>query len=299
MIARERKTKRGSKAFLYMILILAIGAGGYVAWMNFKSELLNLIPVNQIADTQTTQQSEPISEPTSQTQEQNTQNENEQELTEPKTVKTVTIKPKVKEEETEVAEPEPSPEPTAQIAKTKAVLYETGSDGKVDQALNGEIQWSATPQPLEAGGPSRKKVIHARIEFPDRQMLVFMNITNHDFQQLPASHLIDITFVIPKEVSDSAVENVSQFILKDNEEDIGKILNATATKIDEGIFLLALNNLEQARQDNEKLLLNRKWIDIPIQYRNGTKALISLEKGATGDKVFKEVFSTWGQNQGG
>ena len=246
-------------------------------------------------------------------------------LSQPKTVNTVTITPDVESvadpvEETETQNGENTPiikqenrltqdegenqqdsnatqeqinnQPTQPIT-TSAILYESGNAGQIDQALSGFTEWKAIPQPLETGGPSRKKVIHARVEFPQRNMILFMNITNHDFQQLPASHLIDLTFVVPKETGSLAVENVNQIILKETQQDVGKVLNATPTKIDDGIFLLALNNLEQIRQNNETLLLQRNWIDIPIQFSNGAKALITLEKGGAGDKVFNEVFASW------
>ena len=35
-----------------------------------------------------------------------------------------------------------------------------------------------------------------------------------------------------------------------------------------------------------------QWIDIPISYRNGRRALISLEKGVPGEKAFNDVLGT-------
>ena len=64
-------------------------------------------------------------------------------------------------------------------------------------------------------------------------------------------------------------------------------------RIADGIFLIALNNLEQATLKNENLLKTRDWIDIPMQYRTGRRALMTIEKGLPGAKVFEEVFGVW------
>ena len=36
-----------------------------------------------------------------------------------------------------------------------------------------------------------------------------------------------------------------------------------------------------------------EWIDIPLGYQTGRRALITLEKGVPGERVFNEVFSAW------
>jgi hypothetical protein len=36
-----------------------------------------------------------------------------------------------------------------------------------------------------------------------------------------------------------------------------------------------------------------KWIDIPIVYRTGRRALMTLERGIPGDKVFDDALKAW------
>jgi hypothetical protein len=64
-------------------------------------------------------------------------------------------------------------------------------------------------------------------------------------------------------------------------------------KIDTGYFLIALNNLETATATNKRLLIDSSWIDIPLGYTTGRRALVTLEKGAIGDKVFRDAFADW------
>ena len=81
--------------------------------------------------------------------------------------------------------------------------------------------------------------------------------------------------------------------MKSNEQARGEGLVAVPAKIDTGYFLIALNNLEQAEETNRKLLLDSEWIDIPLGYTSGRRALVTLEKGAIGDKVFNDAFADW------
>ncbi|NKB50878.1 MAG: hypothetical protein GKR97_01420 [Rhizobiaceae bacterium] len=82
-------------------------------------------------------------------------------------------------------------------------------------------------------------------------------------------------------------------MLKQSEQGRGEGLVGVPARIADGIFLIALNNLEQARTKNESLLKSRDWIDIPLQYRTGRRALMTIEKGVPGTKVFDEVFEAW------
>ena len=78
----------------------------------------------------------------------------------------------------------------------------------------------------------------------------------------------------------------------------GRSLVAAPAKIADGIFLIALNNLEDAKTRNVSLMTTRDWIDIPVQYKTGRRALVTLEKGASGAAVFKEVFDAWNGDNG-
>jgi hypothetical protein len=48
-------------------------------------------------------------------------------------------------------------------------------------------------------------------------------------------------------------------------------------------------------QRNVGLLLGRAWFDIPIVYTNQRRAIIAIEKGSSGEQVFKTVLTAWGE----
>lgn len=46
-------------------------------------------------------------------------------------------------------------------------------------------------------------------------------------------------------------------------------------------------------QRNVLLLKDRPWFDIPIVYKNGDRAILTLEKGAGGGRAFAQAFASW------
>ncbi len=47
------------------------------------------------------------------------------------------------------------------------------------------------------------------------------------------------------------------------------------------------------RTRNLQLLGDGLWFDIPILFSDQTRALITVEKGTPGDKVFETVMASW------
>jgi hypothetical protein len=59
--------------------------------------------------------------------------------------------------------------------------------------------------------------------------------------------------------------------------------------------LIGLSDVEADRLRNVLLLKNNSRMDIAIVYENQRRAILALEKGKTGERVFDKAFATWGQ----
>ena len=70
-------------------------------------------------------------------------------------------------------------------------------------------------------------------------------------------------------------------------------LGGAATKITFDYFLIGLSAVENDRQRNVQLLKERGWVDIGIVYNNGRRAILAIEKGTAGERVFQEAFKMW------
>jgi hypothetical protein len=174
----------------------------------------------------------------------------------------------------------------------KAYLYEEGAAGSGATRDDAAVVWSLEQLPPADGLPP-EPVIKGKVEVPGRGLVMDITIKRNVDDALPASHIIELYFEAPPDFSGGNIENVARFVMKASEQARGEGLVAVPAKIDTGYFLIALNNLEQAMATNKRLLTESSWIDIPLGYTTKRRALVTLEKGAIGDNVFKEAFAAW------
>jgi hypothetical protein len=69
-----------------------------------------------------------------------------------------------------------------------------------------------------------------------------------------------------------------------------QLLQVDVTKC---IFLIGLSVVPTDLHNNMQLLKERPWIDVPIVYGNGGRAILAFEKGPAGDQAFAQAFAAW------
>ncbi|MCB8837977.1 hypothetical protein [Aurantimonas sp. VKM B-3413] len=178
-----------------------------------------------------------------------------------------------------------------QVAQ-KAVFYQEKTEDLPGTQESGNVVWSVIKEPPADGQPA-EAAIRAVADVPDENLKLTMTIKRNTDPTLPASHVIELLFEVPKDFSGGGVANVQRLALKDTEQARGEPLIGVAGKISDNFFIIALNNLDQAVQNNLSLLQSEQWIDIPLAYASGRRALMSIEKGIPGDRAFKEAIAAW------
>ena len=83
--------------------------------------------------------------------------------------------------------------------------------------------------------------------------------------------------------------------MKQAEQTRGVPLAGLAVKVTNGFFLIGLSAVEADRERNIQLLKERAWFDIPVVYANNRRAILALEKGTPGERVFADAFAAWKQ----
>lgn len=174
----------------------------------------------------------------------------------------------------------------------RAFFYEEQRGGQTSAAVKGSVVWSVIQDSPGEGAPD-EPAIRADVSFPDKKLSLRMTLRRNADKSIPASHLIEMIFTVPEDFDGGVVENVQRVTFKDSEQAAGNPLAAIPMKIADNFFLVALNDARTAVDMNLALMRRQQWIDIPITYRNGRRALVSLEKGIPGDKVFDEVLKSW------
>lgn len=180
----------------------------------------------------------------------------------------------------------------------KAIFYEERTNVAQGSAEDGSIVWSLV-QESPGGDLPPEPAIRAEATIPGKDVQLRMTIRRNGDQTLPASHIVEMIFLTPDDFDGGGIDNVLRIALKDSEQAAGNPLLGIPAKISEGFFLVALGDGAAEVQANTTLLRRQSWIDIPIVYRSGRRALITLEKGIPGDRVFDEALRAWQAASGG
>lgn len=188
--------------------------------------------------------------------------------------------------------PSASPADVPAVAGQKIFLYEERIGQTAPTAIDGSVSWSLQ---REAGANGRQEpVVQGRINVPGRGLTALLTFKRNTDPSLPASHLVEIVFAVPPDFEGGAIESVQRIAMKASEQDRGNALIAVPAKITDDFHMIALNDFPDARTTNLELLRSRNWIDIPIAYRNGRRALLTLQKGPEGERAFNDAIREWG-----
>jgi hypothetical protein len=207
----------------------------------------------------------------------------------PKDTSTPLSKPKIPDR---VGQP-PSTEQVAPVAQRVVLYDEDPADPKGKQYV-GTVVWR-TEAIKAAAGQKADLAVRADIDIPDRKFKMTMSFRRNTDTSLPASHTVELTFILPQDFAGGGVANVPGILMKSNEQARGTPLAGLAVKVTDGFFLVGLSNVDADRTRNLDLLRNRSWFDVPLVYVNQRRAIIAIEKGAPGERAFADAFAAWGE----
>ena len=194
----------------------------------------------------------------------------------------------------ETAKP-PVPQPQAvPLVAQKAILYEEGKVGGGQAQISpGKVVWHVVPDPTDPKPGATR--LEAKIEIPDRNFALNLQMRPNSDSSFPASHLIELKFAVPADFDGKSVSNVPGLIMKATEQARGDPLAGAAAKVADNYFWLALAAPEPDRIRNLRMVRERGWIDVPILYESGRRAILTLEKAGAGDQAVADAFTAWGQ----
>ena len=177
----------------------------------------------------------------------------------------------------------------------RAVLYEQQSNPQERNQYVGSVIWRTETSSPGPGQPA-DVAVKADVEIPERNMRMSFTVRRNLDQSLPASHTIEILFSTPADFQPGGIADVPNVLMEDTEQKSGAPLTGLRVKVTSGFFLLGLSSVESDVRRNVQLLKERPWMHIRMAYDNGQRALLAIEKGVPGDRVFEEGLTAWGQN---
>lgn len=177
----------------------------------------------------------------------------------------------------------------------RAALFEE-SPGGGEQGLQqyvGTVVWSTETTPA-GNGQAQDTGIRADISIPARDISATLTIRRNQDASVPASHIIEVQFKLPPNFDLGNVSSVPGMRAKASEAAQGAPLVGLAVRVAPSYFLIGLSSLDSDVQRNLGFLITRNWLDLPVVFENGRRAILVLEKGEAGDQVFRQAYTAWG-----
>jgi len=194
--------------------------------------------------------------------------------------------------------PPPAPaDPAALPVAQRAIFYEERTNVAQGSAEQGSIVWSVVNE-SPGGDLPPEPAVRAEATVPGKDLQLRMTIRRNADRTLPASHIVELIFLTPQGFEGGGIENVLRVSMKASEQETGSPLIGLPAKIADGYFLVALDEGKAESEANLSLLRGRDWIDVPVVYKSGRRALITMEKGLPGAKAFEEAMKAWGATAG-
>ena len=162
--------------------------------------------------------------------------------------------------------------------------------------ITGTVVWQAGMMVPSPGHPA-EMTMRADVEVPERKLAMTWLLRRNTNQDLPITHTIEFMFSVPVDSPFGGIARVPGMMMKRRSGDPWLPLSGSIIKVTPTSFLIGLSGLESDAQRNLKLLNERSWLDIQVVYGNGQRAIIAMDKGASGERAFAEAFKAWGQSK--
>ncbi len=173
------------------------------------------------------------------------------------------------------------------VLPQRAILYEEGATAEESKAVSGGTSW-------KLGDDNGSPIIIGRVEIPQRRLSFDIIIRKNEDESLAsASHLVEISYTAPPRLVGGGIEDVPALLLKNSEEAQGELLASAGVKVSDTLFWLALSANPESEINNMKLLREGSWFDLPVRYKNNKRAIVTLEKGREGEVVFAQALEAW------
>jgi hypothetical protein len=190
------------------------------------------------------------------------------------------------------AAPQPAPRQDISVAQRSVFYEEDPTNPQVPKAQVGRVVWRL--EDVNPGqGQALEKAVSANIEIPDAGLSMKLLLRRNLDASLPASHTVELTFTTRSGESGRVIRDIGLLQFKNEEAARGTPVAGLPVPVRENLFLIGLSNLPGDVERNTQLFVRRSWIDLPVRMASGQRAILSFEKGASGEQILNSAFSQW------
>lgn len=203
-------------------------------------------------------------------------------------------KPKQDGAAPKTAAPVAPAQPSVAVAQ-RAFLIEESTSTESSQPITtqGRVTWRIDTANGDQGQPLQTSAT-AIVTYPESGLTLTMTIQKNLDTTLPASHTVSLSFSqTGSDPSARVVQDVGLLQAKDDENARGSPVSGLPVRVRDNLFLIGLSSLPADVERNTDLLLHRAWFDVAVRYTSGRRAVLTFEKGSSGEQVLQQAFDAW------
>ena len=177
---------------------------------------------------------------------------------------------------------------------TTVFLFEEVGDRLPEMRVAGKARWQLVKAATE-GGLSPLPVVYAELDVPGRfnARLKFQRSAHESW---PATYALDLNF---RRRASLFIHDVQGIELSSGmERRILKTTRRVHVKNNQH-FIVDLLDKSEDGQRNVDIIRGAEWVELPIVYDNGMRAVLAISLGSLAKKSFDQAISAWSTRQGG
>jgi hypothetical protein len=183
-----------------------------------------------------------------------------------------------------------SPEPAE-----AASYYEQAVGGTPWRELAGSARWRSRLEDASVG--PRRAALTLDLRVPERGLSMSMAIRRDAGEDTAITHLFEFMFLSPQGAPLDSISAVKSVIMKQEDGSSSRTLAGLSIKVAPGLFLFGLSAEKDDARRNAEALQTLSRFDIPISFADGSTAIVSASKGASGERAFAQALADWGADQ--
>jgi hypothetical protein len=170
--------------------------------------------------------------------------------------------------------------------------YYDATSGKVPlKGLNGSARWRTRIEGAASG--SHSTVITLDLLIPERGLAMMMAIRRDAGEDAAMTHLLEFKFSDRRGTPIDGIAGLGNILMKEVDGSRGSALAGLSIKVAPGVFLFGLSAERDDARHNAESLRALSRLDILVKFADGSAAIISFNKGASGERVFEAALADW------
>jgi len=120
-----------------------------------------------------------------------------------------------------------------------------------------------------------------------------MDIRRDAGEDAAMTHLLEFKFSDRRGTPIDGIAGLGNILMKEVDGSRGSALAGLSIKVAPGVFLFGLSAERDDARHNAEALRALSRLDILVKFADGSAAIISLNKGASGERVFEAALADW------